>query len=147
MEIYNSHLLNNKQRFRKALLYALAASIGCAFICSFIHRLTTQMAGIMFPILYVISGYAVAKAIQKAGGGIGKKYAYMGAGFTVLSILLSELFYFAGYNILLHPQYWELGFRLVFAHIFQFQGTNILTLVFIVWGVYAGYKESDITNA
>lgn len=146
MQIYNSHFMNNKQRFWKAVLYAFVCAVGCAIVFTYITQLTGQLLHITFPILYVVSGYFIAKAIHQAGGGIGKEYSYLGAGMTVFSILLSEMFAFGGYDILVHPQLWGITLRIMFQAWFSFSGNSILTLFFIAWGVYTGYHESDISN-
>lgn len=146
MQIYNSQFMNNKQRFLKSAAYAFLCAIGCAIVFTYITQLSGQLLHITFPILYVVSGYLIAKAIHHAGGGIGRKYSYLGAGFTIFSILLSEMFAFGGYDILVHPQAWTFTFRIMFQSWFSFSGNSILTLFFIVWGIYTGYHESDISN-
>ena len=135
MQIYNSHFMNNKERFLKSALYSFLCAIGCAVVFNYITQLSGQLLHITFPILYVVSGYLIAKSIHKAGGGIGRQYSYLGCGMTIFSILLAEMFAFGGYDILVHPQAW-----------FSFSGNSILTLFFIAWGVYTGYHESDIAN-
>lgn len=146
MQIYNSHLLNNKQRFWKALVYGLLACVACAFALSYLLKLTTQLANLVFTALYLVPGYLIPKAIHKAGGGIGKKYAFMGAGLTLFSILLTDLFYFTGYDILLQPQLWGTAVRLVVISRLNLENLGILTLFFIVSSVFLAYRESDITS-
>ncbi len=146
MQIYNSHFMNNKQRMIKAALYGLLCAIGCAVVSTYLTQLTAQMLHITFPILYVVSGYLIAQAIHKAGGGIGVKYSYLGAGLTVFSILLSEIFAFGGFDILVHPQLWSITIQIMFRSWFAFSGNSILTLFFMAWGIYTGYSESNISN-
>lgn len=146
MQIYNSQFLNNKQRMIKSAVYGAICSIACAIVSTYITELTAQLLHITFPILYVVSGYLIAKAIHKAGGGIGKKYSYLGAGLTVFCILLSEMFAFGGYDIIVHPQLWGITFRIMFQSWFAFSGSSILTLFFMAWGIYTGYDESNISN-
>lgn len=146
MQLYNSHMMNNKQRFRKSFLYGLLTAIACAFLVSYLTLLTTQLAHISFPILYLFSGYAIAQAIQKAGGGISKQYSYLGAGLAIFSILFSEIFYYMGFDILLHPQIWLIAIKAVFQIWFSFSSNSIISIVFMVWGVYIAYTNSDISR-
>ncbi len=146
MQIYNSHFMNNKERFLKSALYSFLCAIGCAVVFNYITQLSGQLLHITFPILYVVSGYLIAKSIHKAGGGIGRQYSYLGCGMTIFSILLAEMFAFGGYDILVHPQLWGITLRVMFQAWFSFSGNSILTLFFIAWGIYTGYHESDIAN-
>jgi len=138
--------MNNKQRFRKAFAYGLACAFACAIVCTYITELTAELFHITFPVLYLASGYLIAKAIQKAGGGIGVKYAYLGGGLTLFSIILSEMFAFGGYDIIVHPQLWGTTVQIMIQTWFSFQGSSILTLFFMIWGIYVGYSEADISN-
>ncbi len=146
MQIYNSHLLNNKWRFWKAFLYGFIAALLSAIALSYIMNLTAQLANMIFTALYLLPGYLIPKAIHKAGGGIGKKYAYMGAGLTFFAILLSDMFLYASYGIVCEPQIWPMIIRSVITNWFQFQNMGILTLFFIGASIYLAYHESDITS-
>lgn len=147
MQIYHSNFMNNKQRMIKSAVYGFLCAIACAVVCTYITELTAQLFHITFPILYVVSGYAIATAIHKAGGGISVKYSYLGAGLSVFSILLSEMFAFGGYDILLHPQLWGITLKIMFQSWFAFSGNSLLTLFFMAWGIYTGYTESNISNS
>lgn len=142
MQIYNAHLMNNKQRFWKSFLYGFLTAIACSIVFSLFVSLTS----IRFSIFYLLTGFAIAKAINKAGGGIGKKYSYMGAGLTAFSIVFTELFMYTGYDILLKPQLWYDGIRFVLNVWSSMNGTNIISVFFMVWGIYIGYTNSDIAN-
>lgn len=142
MQIYNSHLMNSKQRFWKSFLYGFLAAIACAVVFS----LFVSVTSIRFSVFYLLTGLAIAKAINKAGGGIGKKYSYMGAGLTAFSIIFTELFMYTGYGILSQPQLWFSGIRLVLNIWSSLNGTNILSVFFMIWGIYLAYTNSDIAN-
>lgn len=146
MQIYNSHLMNNKQRFWKSFLYGLIVALACAFLVSFLTEVTSQLAHISFPILYLFTGYAIAKAINKAGGGISKQYSYMGAGLAIFSMIFSELFYYMGYDIIIQPQLWISAFKALFQIWFSFSSNSIISIVFMIWGVYIAYTNSDFSR-
>ena len=132
--------------FWKAFTYGLLASIACALALSYLLHVTTHLANLVFTAFYLIPGYLIPKAIHRAGGGIGKKYAYMGAGLTFLSLLLTDLFFLMGYDILLHPQVWGVAIRLVVTNWFQLENMGILTLFFMASSIYLAYRDSDITT-
>lgn len=145
MQIYNAHLLNNKRRFWKAVVYGLLAALGCAFVISYLMRLTADQMNMIFTILYFIPGYLIPKAIHKAGGGIGKKYAYLGAILTFLSLLLCDFFLLAGYQVLFQPQIWPVTLRMVFNFRFALNLNSLLSLLCIAFSIAIAYRESDIT--
>lgn len=138
----NFHYMNNKQRYLKAFLYGLLTAIISGIVVAYLNQLTAALAHISFPIVYLASGYAIAKAIHQAGGGIDKSYAYLGAGLTVFSILISEMCYYMGYAILLHPLDWIPALKMIFALYLQIN--QIISLLFMIFAVYIGYHESVI---
>lgn len=142
IEIYNSHMLNNKQRFYKSILFGILAALGCAVVFSLFVRMTN----IQFFIFYVLTGYVVSKVITETGRGVGKKFAFLGAGLTFLSIVFTEIFIYLGYDILLQPNYWFSGIRLVLNLWSNLNSHNLMTVFFMAWGVYIGYSNSSIAN-
>ena len=141
-----SHFMNNKERFLKALLYGLLAAVVCGIVVGYLNQLTAALVNASFPILYPISAYIIAKAIHKAGGGINKDYAYMGAALTVFSMIISEMCTYVGFAVLIHPLDWIPALKLVCYLNFQFQGTGLISWLFMILAVYVGYNESDISH-
>lgn len=142
MKIYNTHMMNNKQRFWKSFMYGLITAVACAFLVAYLNEFTAQLAHLSFPILYLFTGYAIAQSIHKAGGGISKQYSYLGAVLTIFSIIFSEIFYYMGYDILIHPQLWISAIQSIFHIWFSFTSSSILSIVFMIWGVYIAYTNS-----
>lgn len=140
MQIYNSHLLNNKQRFQKAILFSFLAAIGCAIVFS----LFVQFTRITFSIYYIATGYIIAKVINETGHGVGKKFAILGAGMTIFSFILTEMLIIAGFEIITMPQYWPQMARLVINSWSSFGYHNIMTLLFMFGGALTAYNNSSI---
>lgn len=140
------HFMNHKQRFLKAFLYGFLAALLSGIVVAYLNQLTSALAHITFPIVYLGSAYIIAQAIHKAGGGINKNYAYLGAGLTIFSILISEMCIYMGYDILIHPWDWFAALKLVGYINLQFQAGNIISLLFMILAVYVGYNESDISH-
>lgn len=142
IKIYNSKLMNNKQRFNKAILYGLLAAIGCSIVFSLIVKVTN----FSFSIFYLLTGYIISKTISDVGRGVQVKFSYLGAGLTILSIILTELFIYTDYSILFQPSYWLPGIKMVLTIWSNFNTNSIITVFFQVWAVYIGYSNSSLAN-
>lgn len=142
MNIYNLHTRNNSRRFWKSALYGLITGIACAVLFSEFVKLTH----ITFMFFYLLSGYAIAYSIQKAGGGLNVTYSYLGAGLTIFSLLLTHLFIMFGYDILTMPQTWLPCLEQMLKSLFSYSGNSIITLGFMAAGTYIAYHYSNISN-
>lgn len=140
MIIYNSHLLNNKQRFRKALIFSLFASIAC----SVGFALLVKFTHITFSIYYVITGYIIAKVISDVGHGVGNKYRYLGVVMTILSFILTEIFVIAGLEIILHPDMWIIAIKIVLSSWVNLSFNTLITLLFMAAGIFTAFNQSSI---
>lgn len=139
MQIYNAKFMNNKQRFYRAILFGILTAIGCSLIFSAFVSTTH----IRFSIFYLLTGYFIAKVINETSHGIGKKYSYLGAGLTFFSAVLTEIFIYLGYSILFEPQLWGMGIRFVLSVWSQMNASNLMTIFFMVWGIYIAYTSSN----
>lgn len=144
--MHTPRFMNNKQRFQKAFLYGLITAIVSGMVVAYLNQLTATLIQMSFPILYLLSAYVIATAIHKAGGGISKNYSYLGAGLTVLSLLISEMCTYMGYDIIIRPMDWIPALRLVGYLTFQFDTNSLISIIFIILAVYIGYNESDISH-
>ena len=142
MKIYNLNTRNSNQRFYKSILYGLLTGIVCAVLFSEFVKLTN----ITFTFFYLITGYAIAQSIQKAGGGLGVKYSYLGAALTAFSFLLTQLFIYFGYELLTMPQTWLDCLIFVLKDLVSMNGHALITLVLMAFGIYIGFTYSNITK-
>lgn len=142
LKIYNTKFLNSTQRFYKSILFGVLAAIGCSIIFSLFVKLTN----FRFSIFYLLTGYLIAKIILDVGKGVHKKFSYLGAGLTIFSILLTELFIYTDYSIIIRPDLWISGIRSVLMIWSHFNSNSIITVFLQVWAVYIGYSNSSLAS-
>lgn len=142
LKIYNTKFLNSTQRFYKSIIFGILVAIGCSIIFSLFVKLTN----IRLSFFYLITGYLIAKTVMDVGKGVHKKFSYLGAALTIFSILLTELFIYTGYAIILRPDLWFSGFRTVLMIWSNFNTNSIITIFFQVWAVYIGYSSSSLAS-
>ncbi|MEG0022483.1 MAG: hypothetical protein RSC93_06150 [Erysipelotrichaceae bacterium] len=141
-QVFNTKLLNSKQRFYYGFFFGFLASIGCAVL----YAVFENTLHIRFSILYAAMGYAISMVIQKYGRGVQKKYSIMGACLTAFSIILSMIFIYSPYefNILFHPAMWSVSIQMIMSIYFNLTTNTILMILFQGVGIYIGYVNSRV---
>ncbi len=137
MEIYNLKNLNHKQRFP----VAIAVAIGAAVALAFIYAVFKYSMGLHIPYLYIAFSYAIAYAIKTVGRGVQPKFSYLGAGASILCIILSFYFYcllFIGLSDI------SFIFSYMFRSIFQLNITGLIEMACIAYSIYVGFYNSRI---
>lgn len=99
MDIFNTKILNQRQRWNRALLYALGASVLCILVCVFAQRLI-QIRSALF---YIASAYFIGWIILESGHGVQKKFSILAAACTILIILFSDIFTLYGMSAFSMP--------------------------------------------
>jgi hypothetical protein len=135
MRIFNTQALSQKQRFTKAILMALPASIGLGYA----YGILTFFIPIRFSIVYIGIGWLLGRLIQKVGRGIDLKFSILAAVLAVLSFLISDLISIVGFNPL---PYLSLLYILPFSYLSSING--LLHLLFIGLGAIMAYDQARI---
>lgn len=139
MKVYNTNLLNNKQRFPIAII----AGIICAIICAFLYALIETMLSWHIPLLYIAMAYTISSAVKKYGRGVQAKYSAIGVGCFILSVVLGYLFYYTmmfGFSLELLPFY----FKLMVRTIATVDLYGIIEMLCFAYSVYLAYYNSRI---
>lgn len=96
MNIFNTKILNNRQRWQRALLFSALGTVLCILLCSFLQR----MFRIHSSLFYLISSLFMGWLIQESGHGVQKKFSILAVVCMILIIFFSDMFYFFGTNAL-----------------------------------------------
>lgn len=96
MNIFNTKILNNRQRWQRALLFSALGTVLCILLCSFLQR----MFRIHSSLFYLISSLFMGWLIQESGHGVQKKFSILAVVCMILIIFFSDMFYFFGINAL-----------------------------------------------
>ncbi|MGL5977981.1 MAG: hypothetical protein ACRCZJ_03205 [Erysipelotrichaceae bacterium] len=142
MKIYNSKLLNNNARFNQAVIAGVLATIGMSVVYVFIARLLNSVSAVLF----LLNGFVIANVIKNQGRGVGHKFGYLGLGLTIASILLSQLFLYYGFTVLLNPMLLLSGSLNVIANLISLNNplSLLMNILFIGYACQYAYHNSTI---
>ncbi len=136
LKVFNTHALNSKQRFARAILVGSVTALVLALVYGLIFR--------SIPIVYIGIGWVIGMAIQKYGRGVQPKFSYLAAGLMVVCILLGDLLGFFGIGILLNPVALVQFIIPVITFNFQSNPSILIGLMFKVFGIYMAYTKARI---
>ena len=89
MGIFNTRILNNHQRWNRALIYAIVATLISIVVCTLF-----QLFLIRSSLIYFAAAYFISWIILETGHGVHKKFSILAAVCVGITILLSEILYF-----------------------------------------------------
>lgn len=134
MEIFNTKILNNRQRWNRAVLYATGATLISILVCTII-----QMFLIRSSFIYLAAAYFISWVILEAGHGVQKKFSILAAICVIATILLSEIFYYV-----------LLGVGPISAVYATFVGLlsvdfdNLLSILIKAYAIYMAYEKARV---
>ena len=88
MEIFNTKILNQRQRWNRAVLFAIGGTILSIIICVFLQRLIN----IRSSLFYLDAAYFLSWLILETGHGVQVKFSILAAVCTVIVIIVSDMF-------------------------------------------------------
>jgi hypothetical protein len=140
LKVFNSEMLNRRQRFPRALLAGLLCAVGLGIA----YGMVTSLVRIEAEIFYLGIGWTIGMVIQKAGHGVGVKFAVLGAVLTLLAVLIGDSVSAFGLSILVHPSIWGEALKALMQLHLSTNISNLLGLLFRAAGIYFGYNYSSI---
>lgn len=142
MKVYNSHFLKNKQRFPRAIITGLLASIGCAILIALYERINPIPISFT-PFLYIASAYGISHVIKEYGRGVEAKYSYIGIACMVFCVFLSKfilIILLTGFDFSLLGFYTNVAMRSFFAGNLN----SIIDIACIAYAIYIAYYNARI---
>lgn len=134
MEIFNTKILNNRQRWNRALIYAIGATLLSTIVCT-----VFQMFLIRSSLIYLGAAYFIGWIILESGHGVQIKFSILAAICVVATILLSEILYF-------FIPFGNLGtaIYLTFVNMLTVDFNNLLSLLIKAYAVYMAYGKARV---
>lgn len=140
MKVYNKHALTRNQRFAKALLYGIAATI----VCIVVYVVIANALPFESSLLYIGFGYAIGYVIKTYGRGVQPRFQILAAVLAILCFLIGDAVVLTDWSILMNPVWL---FEVIKFDVSLLIGTGLnglLGLAFRALGVYFAYTESRI---
>ena len=88
MEIFNTKILNQRQRWNRAVLFAIGGTILSIIVCVLLQRLIN----IRSSLFYLAAAYFLSWLILETGHGVQVKFSILAAVCTVIVIIVSDMF-------------------------------------------------------
>ena len=135
-KVSNTRAITRKQRFTKALLFGIPASILMGFAYGYLQK------ALPFSIsyLYVLVGYLMGEVIKNFGRGVQISFAILGAVLTLISFVIADIFTYYGFMGFL-PAHLGQSLATVFTTLFAFAN---LGLIFRLVGIYVAFSNSRV---
>ena len=141
LKIYNKDALTRNERFQNACVIGILATIGLTFVYGFI----SSILHFELQVLYMAMGYLIGMAIQKAGRGVQVRFSVLGAICAFACFFIGDLISVFGFAILISPQMWFIGIRVVLSMWFSgLDISSLLSLGFRALGIYFAYAYARI---
>ena len=144
MEIWNSRSLDNNQRFIAAIIAGLVSAV----VLGLAYGIIYSRLRIIMSVLYVGIGYGVGQTVRKAGRGVHKRFAVVGALMTLLAIMIGDFTAIAGFprifTYLISPALWPTVFKTWLIMNLSTNINSLLGLLLRAIGIYIGYTQSII---
>ena len=138
MQVFNSQLLTNRQRWILALVVGIPFTLLFAIVFGWIN----QRLSFELEILYIGVGYIIGYVIQKVGRGVEPKFSYLAVILTVLLFLISDAIEFFGVGILLSPSEYGNAISYCIQSLLSLNVSSLLRLLFRAAGAYMAYQNA-----
>lgn len=137
MDIFNTKILNQRQRWNRALIYAIIGTILSIIICVFVQRLIHVRTSL----LYLAAAYFLSWLILESGHGVQVKFSILAAVCTVIVILLSDLFTMYGMLFFSLPLQAVIS---LFRSYLSISLNSLLSLAIKIGAVYLAYGKARV---
>lgn len=139
-KVYNKRAVTRQERFQKALIYGILATI----LITIIYGLFTRFLHIEFSIVYLFVGYSIGAIIQKYGRGVQIQFSILAACLAAFCFIFGDMIAWFGFEVLLAPTFWPFAIQVILANYFNLGINSLLSLLFRVGGVYLAYSNARI---
>lgn len=138
MDIFNTKILNQRQRWNRAVLFAIGGTILSIIVCVFVQRLIHLRSALF----YIVAAYFLSWLILESGHGVQKKFSILAALCTAIVILFSDLFTIYGTVAFLIPA--EALVSVLRSYLDVSSVSALLALIIKIGAVYLAYGKARV---
>ena len=99
LKIFNTPALTRKQRFWRAVIVAVPATL----LLSFVYAALYSLIRVDFSLVYIGIGWLIGRIILETGHGVQPVFSFLAAGLALFCFLFSDTVCSYGFRILLYP--------------------------------------------
>ncbi len=140
LKIFNSQALTRKERFLKACVYAIPATILLSFAYAYVYSLIR----IDFSMVYVGLGWLIGRLILKTGHGVHLSFSILAAVLALFCFVFSDTICVYGFWLLSRPLIFLEAMLQIFLSWFSPSMSGILSTLFRLGGIVTAFQNARI---
>ena len=135
-KVSNTRAITRKQRFYKALLFGIPASI----LLGLAYGILQSLLPVSIYYLFVLVGYLIGEVVKNFGRGVQIYFSILGAVLAVVSFIIADIYSYYGFYGFI-PAHLPQSLATVFTTLFAFPNLGIL---FRAAGIYVAFSNSRV---
>ena len=137
MDIFNTKILNNRQRWKRALLFGIGATIISGIVIGFVQYFLSFTSSLFaFAIAYFISWI-----ILESGHGVQPKFSILAAICTTCGIILADMIGYFGLFAFTNPLFTS---YMIILNYLSVDVNNLLSLILKALAIYYAYGKARV---
>ena len=140
LKVFNTRALSANQRFTKALLYGIPATLGLAIG----YGILSSLLRVEFSLVFIGIGWAIGWVIRTYGRGVQVKFSILAAVLAAACFVLADLIAYFGLSVLLYPLEVLALLPQWIASYFVTDINALLGLAFRAFGIVMAYQNARI---
>ena len=137
MKIFNTKILNNRQRWNRALLFGIGATLISGIVIGFLQYLLNFSSSLFaFAIAHFISWI-----ILETGHGVQPKFSILAAVCTTIAIILSNMIGYFGIFAFMNPLF--AGYMVIINYL-STDINNLISLAITAMAIYYAYGKARV---
>ena len=137
MEIFNTKILNNRQRWKRAILFGIGATIISGIVIGLLQYILHMTSSLFdFAIAFFISW-----VVLETGHGVQVKFSILAAICTAIAIILADMIGYMGIYALLNPFF---SLYIVILDYLSMDISNLISLLLKGLAIYYAYGKARV---
>ncbi len=137
MKIFNTKILNNRQRWNRALLFGIGATLISGIVIGFIQSMLNFSSSLFdFAIAYFIGW-----VILEAGHGVQPKFSVLAAVCCAVAIIISDMIGYFGLFAFTNPLF---SIYMVLINYLSVNINNLISLAIKALAIYYAYGKARV---
>ena len=137
MKIFNTKILNNRQRWNRALVFGIGATLISAIVIGFLQHMISFSSSLFdFAIAYFICW-----VILEAGHGVQPKFSILAAICCAVAIIISDMIGYFGLFAFTNPLF---SIYMVLINYLSINVNNLISLAIKALAIYYAYGKARV---
>lgn len=137
MKIFNTKILNNRQRWNRALIYGIGATIISGIVIGFIQ----SILGFSSSLFDFVIAFFIGWVILEAGHGVQSKFSILAAICCAVAIIISDTIGYFGFYAFTNPIF---SLYMILINYLSINVNNLISLIIKALAIYYAYGKARV---